>query len=176
MRYLLVFIGCLLFFGSCAQTTSGQTNMYDINQYLDEESKQITKENFVDQIMKQIKHYPKEPVYYLRINKQNCLIEVLVNDVRRHVDYELSNYVTPIKINSSILKSGKQTITVRMYPVGNLINESLGKENEAPITTLLDNSSANSLNSVRSFKSSASKHKGTSLKSISLSFENVCNG
>lgn len=113
---------------------------YNIDNFVDQGSKHITKDNYVSEMMKRIKRYPSEPIYYLRINKQNCLIEILVNDVRQLTDYELSNYVTPDEIAGLILKSGKQSVTVRMYPVEDLINESLGKEGP-PIDTLMDNSS-----------------------------------
>lgn len=116
--------------------------MYDINKYITPEAKEVTEANFVGKLSSQIKHYPQEPIYYLRVNKQNCLIEVLINDVKLYNDYELSNFVTPRKIAGKILKSGKQEVTVRMYPVENLVNESYGREGE-PITKLLDNSTVN---------------------------------
>ncbi len=83
----------------------------------------ITADNIVEVIANQVQRYEVEPIYYLRIGKANCLIEVLVNDVPTHKNYTLSNLATPLEINHKILKSGTQTITVRMYPVGDLIKE-----------------------------------------------------
>ena len=83
----------------------------------------ITADNLVETIANQVQRYKKEPIYYLRIGKANCLIEVLVNDVPTYKNYSLDNLATPLEINHKILKSGTQTVTVRMYPVGDLIKE-----------------------------------------------------
>lgn len=129
---------------SCSQTnkqsiTNNQQPMYDINQYVFPEAKDITEKNYVDKVVSNIKHYDKEPIYYLRINKQNCLIEVYVNNVHIYKDFEVSNLVTPIEVGH-ILKSGKQSITVKMYPVGNLNNENLGVKDAPPVTKLEEGS------------------------------------
>ncbi|KFC20427.1 hypothetical protein [Chryseobacterium sp. FH1] len=110
---------------------------YNINGYVHEESKNITADNYAEKINLQINHYNNEPIYYFRINKQNCLIRTYVNNINLYDDYELSNVITPIEIGN-ILKSGQQTVMVKMYPVGNLINEDLGLENELPATELSD--------------------------------------
>ncbi|PKV49417.1 hypothetical protein ATE84_1440 [Aquimarina sp. MAR_2010_214] len=83
----------------------------------------ITSDNIVEAIHAKVQQYKEEPMYYLRIGKANCLIEVLVNDFPVYKSYELSNLASPLRINSKILKSGTQTVTVRMYPVGDLIKE-----------------------------------------------------
>ncbi|MBP2617813.1 hypothetical protein [Chryseobacterium jejuense] len=122
-----------------AVVSKGQTvkSVYDITQYIPEETKDISEANFVEKVSSQIKHYDKEPLYYFRINKQNCLVRAYINDVNIYDDYELSNVITPIEI-SNILKSGPQKVTVKMYPVGDLINKDLGLENEPPATILSD--------------------------------------
>ena len=97
----------------------------------------INAQNFVSKLTEKVKHYPKEPIYYIRLGKENCVIEVLVNDLPIHEDYELSNYATPIRINRGILRSGKQKLTYRLYPTGDLMKESYGGD-EATITTLTD--------------------------------------
>ncbi len=104
---------------------------------------EITSENFVEQVAMRVKRYKEEPMYYLRIGKANCMIEVLVNDMPVYKSYELSNLASPLRINSSILKSGIQTVTVRMYPVGDLIKEEY--EHGETITQLGD-ASAVSIN------------------------------
>ncbi|MFC6269809.1 hypothetical protein [Frigoriflavimonas asaccharolytica] len=143
MRKLLVIFCAGISFLGCSQKektlASKDTKVtYDINKHIFPEAKHITEDNFVYELNSQIKHYNNEPIYYFRIHKQNCLIEVYVNDIFNNDDYELSNYITPINIYP-ILKSGKQEVTVKMYPVGNLINEDLGRENAPPSTTLSDN-------------------------------------
>lgn len=109
----------------------------NIDQFIPQESKDINKNNFAEKINSQIKHYHKEPIYYLRIYKQNCLIRTYVNNINLYDDYELSNVITPIEVGN-ILKSGQQTVTVKMYPVGDLINKDLGLENQPPSTKLSD--------------------------------------
>ena len=144
MRKLLLIL-CLGFFSfGCSQkekTLVGKDMKltYNINDYIYPEAKNITESNYVEKLNSQIKHFNEEPIYYLRTNKQNCLIEVYVNDIREFRDYKISNYITPIEI-SNVLKSGSQKITVKMYPVGNLSNESWGKKNESPMTELSENS------------------------------------
>ena len=83
----------------------------------------ITSDNIVEAIYAQVQRYKEEPMYYLRIGKANSLIEILVNDFPVYKSYELSNLASPLRINSKILSSGTQTVTVRMYPVGDLIKE-----------------------------------------------------
>ncbi|MEA9413736.1 hypothetical protein [Flavobacterium sp. PL02] len=98
---------------------------------------EINANNFEQKLAASVKHYEKEPMYYMRINKSNCVVEVLVNDYRMHRDYELSNYATPLEINDAILKSGEQTVTYRLYPVGDLIKEEYGEG--GTVTKLTDN-------------------------------------
>ncbi|MBF7092013.1 hypothetical protein IUY40_10730 [Flavobacterium sp. ALJ2] len=132
MRKLLVLFGILSVVFACGQEKNPiNTKIMNI-QY-----PEINATNFVSEIAKQVKRYEKEPMYYMRINKSNCVVEVLVNDYPVHKNYELSNYATPIAINRAILKSGEQTFTYRLYPVGDLIKEEYGEGDT--VTTLTDN-------------------------------------
>jgi hypothetical protein len=138
-KSLLIF--CLGFFSlGCSQKEKTAMDnkpqkTYNINDFIFPEAKDITENNYVEKLNSQIKHYQNEPIYYFRINKQNCLVEVYINDVITYDDYELSNVITPTEIGN-ILKSGQQTVTVKMYPLGNLLNEDLGLENQPPATKL----------------------------------------
>ncbi|WP_336687346.1 hypothetical protein [Chryseobacterium bernardetii] len=143
MKKLFLMLMATISLSGCSQKKEQQLNhkqensMHDISKYIFPEAKDVTETNFVEKISSQIKHYDKEPLYYLRINKQNCLVRVYINDVNIYDDYELSNVITPTEI-SNILKSGPQKVKVRMYPVGDLINKDLGLENEPPATKLSD--------------------------------------
>lgn len=146
MRKFLYILFCSFWVLGCSQkkenpVTKNQHDkiMYDINQYIFPEAKDITEANYIEKLNAQIKHYNTEPIYYMRINKQNCLIETYVNDVRDYKDYQISNMITPV-VMGNILKSGKQKVTVKMYPVGNLNNESWGIQNGKPETHLSENS------------------------------------
>jgi hypothetical protein len=117
-KLVLLTVGFITFLG-CAQqpkdlkaTTALPTTIEEINS-----------ENMVAAISAKVKRYDEEPLYYLRIGKENCIIEVLVNDMPVYKSYELSNLASPLEINHNILRTGNQTVTVRMYPVGDLIKE-----------------------------------------------------
>lgn len=99
----------------------------------------ITANNFVDRMLAAVKHYDKEPMYFIRPVQNNCVYEILVNDVLMYKDYSLEVLATPIEINSGILRSGEQTVTVRMYPVGDLLKDNYDIDDT--VTTLLDNTS-----------------------------------
>lgn len=129
MRSILTYYVVVLFgLSSCAQTKKKQDK--DMNSIIDK---------YVERIASQVKRYNYEPIYYMRINKNYCLVEVLVNDFPIHSDYQLSNYATPIEINHAILKSGTQTLTYRLYPVEDLIKQEYGYGDT--VTTLVDNTS-----------------------------------
>jgi len=117
MKKLFFFIVVFVF--ACGQEKKQSINTKIMNiQY-----PEINATNFEQRLSNAVKYYEKEPIYYMRINKINCLVEVLVNDYPVHNDYELSNYGTPLSINRAILKSGEQKLTYRLYPFGNLIKE-----------------------------------------------------
>lgn len=142
---LIVILSCVSLIRCSQDKIVEKTNfenktIMNIDQYIFPEAKNITEKNFVEKINTEIKHFDSEPIYYFRINKQNCIIEVKVNDVFSFDDFEISNLITPIEINQ-ILKSGKQKVTIKMYPVGNLNNESWGKENDTPAISLTEDSS-----------------------------------
>jgi hypothetical protein len=132
MRKLLVLFGILTVVFACGQEKQPiNTKIMNI-QY-----PEINANNFEQKLAASVKHYEKEPMYYMRINKSNCVVEVLVNDYPIYEDYELSNLATPEEINRAILKSGEQTLTYRLYPVGNLIKEEYGEG--GTVTSLTDN-------------------------------------
>ncbi|WP_136466856.1 hypothetical protein [Flagellimonas onchidii] len=94
-------------------------------------AQEITAENFVEKIASQVKHYPQEPMYFFRANAHNCVYEILVNDFPIEKHYRLGWNATPTDFNRAILKSGKQTLTYRLYPIGNLLGD------EERVNTLL---------------------------------------
>lgn len=145
MKKIFVVVMAAISLSGCSQKKEEQQllnhkqekTMSDISKYIFPEAKDITEANFVEKVSSQIKYYDKEPLYYFRIQKQNSLVRVYVNNINVYDDYELSNVITPTEINN-ILKSGPQTVTVKMYPVGDLINKDLGLENGTPATKLSD--------------------------------------
>jgi len=87
MKNTIFFILITLTFSSCAQNKKS----YNINQYLHPESKEITENNFAEKLKNTIKHYPEEPIYYLRISKRMCFIEVYDNDFGKKYRWQNSN-------------------------------------------------------------------------------------
>ncbi|MFC6269810.1 hypothetical protein [Frigoriflavimonas asaccharolytica] len=141
IKKILLLIMVAISLLGCSQDKNQNQNQnrkgMNIDQYIPEESKTIDRNNYAEKVLESIKHYDSEPIYYYRINKQNCLIEVKINDVVDYKDYELSNIIIPSEIGH-ILKSGQQTVTVKMYPVGDLSNKDLGLENQPQATKLSD--------------------------------------
>ncbi|WP_395077999.1 hypothetical protein [Flavobacterium sp.] len=77
---------------------------------------EITASNIVEKITKEVKHYPKEPFYYIYVANSLCVYEILINDYSIKKLFKYEQQATPIYINEAILKSGKQKITYRIYP------------------------------------------------------------
>jgi hypothetical protein len=135
MKKLIATFSLAVLFTACGQEKRQSININTMNTNYPE----INANNFEQRLSNAVKHYEKEPMYYMRINKINCLVEILINDYPVHFDYKLSNYATPIKFNYAILKSGEQKLTYRLYPIGNLIKEEYGEGDT--VTTLSDNTS-----------------------------------
>ena len=98
-----------LFSNACSQTDKSENN---------KNMNEITANNIVEKVASQVKHYPNEPLYYIYIYSNICLYEVLVNDYPVVKNYDYGTYATPFYINSAILKSGTQKITLRLHPIG----------------------------------------------------------
>ena len=81
-----------------------------------ETSPKLTSKNYVETMLKAVKHYPKEPYYYLFVNHQACYFEILVNDLPVYKYFKDGQIVTPVDIYFAINKSGKQKITYKLYP------------------------------------------------------------
>ncbi len=89
---------------------------------------EITSGNIVQKVVDSVNHYPKEPVYYIHIHNSNCYYEILVNDFPVQSLFRVAILASPIYINMGILKSGKQKLTYRIYPIDDTFPESTGME------------------------------------------------
>ncbi|TWP30750.1 hypothetical protein ETU08_03940 [Apibacter muscae] len=99
VKYLFLFLGIVLSVQVCAQSKTDQ---------------QITKE-----IMKTIElpqQYKKEPFYYCNIYSANIKWELFINDVQMFSHYQGKITSPIVPLNYNILNSGKQKITLRIYP------------------------------------------------------------
>ena len=81
-----------------------------------ETNPKLTSKNYLETIFKTVKHYPNEPFYYLFVSHEACYFEILVNGLPIYKYYKPGQIITPIDIYSAINKTGKQTITYKLYP------------------------------------------------------------
>ena len=84
----------------------------------------ITADNLVEEITKQVKHYPSEKVYKIRYSNDNCYFDMFVDGIRAY-RYPGRGVVgsTAIEINELLFHSGKHTISYKMYPLYTLEEE-----------------------------------------------------
>jgi len=84
----------------------------------------ITADNLVEEIAKQVKHYPSEKVYKIRYSNDNCYFDMFVDGIRAY-RYPGRGVVgsTAIEINELLFHSGKHTISYKMYPLYTLEEE-----------------------------------------------------
>lgn len=79
----------------------------------------ITADNALPVIEKQIRHFPKEPLYYIYIDHEQCFFDILVNDIPAFQYFKDGGIMSQVILNNYIAKSGKQKITYRLYPQTN---------------------------------------------------------
>ncbi|MBO0593975.1 hypothetical protein I2486_21455 [Cellulophaga sp. E16_2] len=138
----LLFVTCTL--TSCGQKKTNESKQEKENTIMipiSDKYKDITAENYVDRMFEKVKHYDKEPQYFIRPTQNNCLFEILVNDILVHEEYSMEILGSPKNINHAILQSGIQTVTVRMYPLGDAMKRAY--DTEKTITTLLPKTEMN---------------------------------
>ena len=84
----------------------------------------ITADNLVEEIAKQVKNYPSEKVYKIRYSNDNCYFDMFVDGIRAY-RYPGRGVVgsTAIEINELLFHSGKHTISYKMYPLYTLEEE-----------------------------------------------------
>ena len=66
-----------LFSSSCFAQNKEEEVMIPVSERYND----ITADNFVDQMVKEIKRFDEEPRYFIRPIQSNCLFEILVNDI-----------------------------------------------------------------------------------------------
>ncbi|MGV0919291.1 hypothetical protein ACTS94_02715 [Empedobacter falsenii] len=78
----------------------------------------ITAENSVEEITKQVKHYPSEKIYAFTRLDDFCYFEVFINDILVAKSFD-QNIADAFLINHLINKTGEYKITYKLYPLGN---------------------------------------------------------
>ena len=69
-----------------------------------------------EELVKSLKGYSEKRVYYMQVNKGGCRVELDVNDLLLHNDFTEWGTTGSIPMNLSILKSGKQSLRIKIYP------------------------------------------------------------
>lgn len=77
----------------------------------------INANNIVDEISKQVKHYPKEPMYAMRQFNDLCYFEVFIDDFP-FLQYFGSKIPRAIDVNRAVFKSGVYRVNYKLYPLG----------------------------------------------------------
>jgi hypothetical protein len=77
----------------------------------------ITADNFVKEVIKNMKHFPQEKVYSLAYANSYCFFEVSVNDLPIYKEFKYMAG-SAFEINPCVFKSGKQKVFYKMYPIG----------------------------------------------------------
>ena len=106
MKHWFLWVFVLVAFQSCSQPAP-------VNQ-----NPNITADNLVEEIAKQVKHYPSEKVYKIRYSNDDCYFEMFVDGIRAY-RYPGRRVIgsTAIEVNKLLLYSGKHTISYKMYPL-----------------------------------------------------------
>ncbi len=127
--YMMLFL--LTALGSCGQ------NKKDKNT---DEMQTALIEKYTEKIWSEIQQYEVQPAYYLRLYQANCTFQVSVNGLEIFRNHKLDKLGSALILNNFILKSGKQEVTVRMYPLGTLLQDEYEDESYGDILTLLPES------------------------------------
>lgn len=82
------------------------------------QNQNITAANIVQEISKQVKHYPSEPMYAFRQYCFKCYFEIYIDDilVAKNFDNLLAD---AFEINNVLFKSGIHKVSYKLYPLGN---------------------------------------------------------
>lgn len=108
-KKIIVSIISLFFINSCAQTSKNNLK----NQKEMEEEIIAYQDKMYDKIEK----FATRPLYILQVNKNNCRVLVSCNDIPHWITFfDNTGASTPLFLNDYIPKTGKQIITLQVYP------------------------------------------------------------
>ena len=98
MKKLIIYITLITSLMACKKENTNYKNTVMTNN-------KLTKDNYVATMLKEIKHYPKEPFYYFHVGNSLCVYEILVNDLPIRNSFKYEQLATPILILVGILYS-----------------------------------------------------------------------
>lgn len=84
-----------------------------------QQNQNITAANIVQEITKQIKHYPAENIYGFNHNGNKCFFEIFVNDLPafRNFTYDVPD---AFEINNLLNGIGTQKVNYKLYPLNDI--------------------------------------------------------
>ena len=107
MKHIIFTLLVLTAFYSCSQPAP-------VNQ-----NPNITADNLVEEITKQVKSYNYEPIYQVDFEFGHCYIELYINDILAYKNYGEGG-ASSFAINPYILNLPIQKINLKMYPTNEL--------------------------------------------------------
>lgn len=122
MRSFVILSSLLIGMQSCSQKTESMVN----------QNSTITADNIADEISKQVRHYPSEKIYTLGYSNDKCYFEMFVDGIKLTKAFNKTLGNTAVEINHVLFKSGKYTVSYKMYPLGK------SKEYEEVFSTLVE--------------------------------------
>ncbi|UPZ16241.1 hypothetical protein [Flavobacterium humidisoli] len=109
----IICITSLFFMNSCAQNSKNDKKN-NLKEEIKMEEEIIA---YQDKMYDKIETFDKKPLYVLQVNKNNCRVLVSCNDIPHWITFfNNSGASTPLFLNDYITKSGKQLITIQIYP------------------------------------------------------------
>jgi len=106
MKHIIFTLLVLTAFYSCSQPAP-------VNQ-----NPNITADNLVEEIAKQVKHYPSEKIYGIDYSNDNCYFDMFIDNIK--VPYNRGRGIITggaIDVNELLPHSGKYRISYKMYPL-----------------------------------------------------------
>ena len=77
----------------------------------------ITADNIVEEISKQVKHYPSEKIYKISYLNEIAFFKLYVNDVLVYREFQFPQGGSVIDINNVINKSGIHKVSYQLSPI-----------------------------------------------------------
>lgn len=107
ITYFLILLYLGISLSACSQKKESTIN----------QNQNITADDLVEEIAKQVKHYSSEKIYGINYNVSLCRFDIYVNGIMIHKNFGDGMGSTGVQINEAIFKSGIQHFTFKLYPL-----------------------------------------------------------
>ncbi|MCD8401320.1 hypothetical protein [Tenacibaculum finnmarkense] len=113
----LIILLCILSLQSCAQNTKKKKT---------KDMTTVQAHQIIENLYKEVQYSDDKVFYDLKVFNGVCNYKIWVNDIPVYNMYEGARGELSFTINTEILKSGKQTLKIRMYPYWNYDEQKWG--------------------------------------------------